>query len=102
MLKSIDIKQRIEWSDPEDVTEPKTIFVLRPLTSSEMLSLADGGDASKKTVGLIVASIVEVRNFGGETDIKTIVDSLPLTTMTSLSQKVAEINHLGAETRKNS
>lgn len=68
MITGIDIKQRIEYSDPKD-TENPTIFVLKPLTSSERFNLSgnikDGkmqlnGRAALDTFLVIVD---EIRNF---------------------------------------
>ena len=39
MLKGIDINKRIEYISKEDKEEEKTVFVLKPLSGADMLSL---------------------------------------------------------------
>lgn len=104
MIQGIDVTQRIEFVDPNDTGDPKTVFVLRPLTASEILTLRySTTDNAMRIFNTIKASIVEAKNyFKSFEDKDKLVDSLPMNLITSLSLKIAEINHLQAEEIKNS
>lgn len=104
MITGIDVNQRVEFSISSDTEEPKTIFIARPLTASEMMSFSsDNRDAVEKTFGLLEKSIVEVRNYAqSDKPIKDILRTLPIIAINELSLKIAEINHLNDLERKNS
>lgn len=105
MIKGIDVNQRIEFSLSVDDSEPKTIFVLRPLTAGEMMDLSSmtGKSAAERSFNLLEKSIVEVKNYDhGNKAISDIVQTLPIVAINELSLKIAEINHLNEAERKNS
>ena len=99
MLKAIDVNQRIEFSSKDDKSDPKTIFVFRPLSGIEMLQFSQG---SKEDIrNMLVKSLVEVKGYD-HTDIEQVVDSLPLNVVGELIQKVNAINNFTGEEEKNS
>jgi predicted transcriptional regulator of viral defense system len=102
MLKGIDVRQKINFSLPGD-TEPKTVFVLRPLTSIEMMEFSDVNNESK-TKALkfyIETSLVEIQNFVTD-NVKEVVDCIDTKTLGELIGKLNEINHLTQDEAKNS
>ena len=84
MLKGLDLKQRIEFSSSKDTADPKTIFVMRPLSGEEQENFKDPGTNKIKLAGtkiydFLAAAIVEIKNFDGDGDVRsklvTITDS---------------------------
>lgn len=103
MLKGIDIKQRIEFVSEKDTDEPKTVFVLRPLTSLEKLNFATASQENQ-SAGLemyLRKSIVEVRNFH-VSEIGEVIDSLPPETLGEIMIELNKINELSKNETKNS
>ena len=102
MLKGIDVRQKINFSLPGD-TEPKTVFVLRPLTSIEMMEFSDVNSESKSKAlkFYIETSLVEVQNFVTD-NVKEVVDYVDAKTLGELIGKLNEINHLTQAESKNS
>lgn len=106
MIKFIDMKDREEFISSQDATEPKTVFVLKPLSSmdhgktirryEEQMQL----DAMFETVK---ACLVEIRN--GEAVIKDITDdvikSIPLNVIIELMDRIMAKNTLSGQDTKN-
>lgn len=105
MLKALNVNSEIVFTSKDDKTEPKTEFILKPLTSIQKMEMFVGVDAKSAFKGdslkkILLASIKEVRNF----DIKNIdevIDVLPIETITELTLKVIDINGLTADEQKN-
>lgn len=100
MLQGIDVSQRIEFSSVSDTGEPKTVFVLKPLSGLEMLEFSGGGtDDIKK---MIIKSIVEVKNFSKDgISIEEVVGSLNLSVVGELINKINYLNNLSRQDEKN-
>lgn len=107
MLKGIDINERIDYVSKHDDSEPKTVFVFRYLTSSEMLGLSkyfsDSGSkiSGDDVINILDQAIVEIRNFQTN-DKRQALSSLPLNVLEELVANMLSINKLGEIERKNS
>ena len=68
MRTGIDVSQRFEYSFPDDV-DPKTIFVIKPLTASDRFDMGQFvKDGQMKLSGAVALStflivVEEIRNF---------------------------------------
>jgi len=108
MIGIIDIEQRIEFVSKDDNTEPKTVFVLRPLSGADMIDLsqfAEDGVLNLKgdyLINMIDKSTVEIKNINSALPKRKIIESLPVGVITELVAKVGEINNLTEQDRKNS
>jgi len=103
MIQRIDVNKRIDFVCPSDTSEPKTVFVLRPLSSSEIMNDASNDkEKISKAMDMLEKSIVEVRNGGEYKSKRELIDTLPMDIIGDLSNKVTELNHLTKELAKNS
>lgn len=102
MLRGIDIKQRIEYISPSDTSEPKTIFVLKPLSALEMLSFTqlNETDQSAAFAFFLQKSIVEIKNFD-TSDVKESIEMLPFALIGELMVEINKINNLSKAESKN-
>lgn len=101
MLKGIDARQRVEFSASND-TEPKTVFVLKPLTSLEMMSFVGiENDQMKSMKAYLKYSIVEVKNYHIQ-NIDDLIDSLDPKTLGELILEINKLNNVGSSEAKNS
>ncbi len=109
MLKGIDINQRVEFISTKDTDEPKTVFVLRPLTGSEMLDVSkyitDGklsisGDFATYVLG---NAIVEIKNpdLKEKEEIQTFIKKMTTFIITELISEVTRLNNLSDDEAKN-
>ena len=103
MLKGIDIRQRIDFVSSKDVGEPKTIFVLRPLSSIEMLEFSTASEKGQSFAMrfYLEKSIVEVKNFMTD-NIEEAVSNIDPATLGELITELNEINYISGEDSKNS
>lgn len=105
MLVGINKEQRIEITSKHDTSEPKTVFVFRPMTGAEMVDIGGFGPEVKLSgdmiVDFITRSLIEVKNFDGQTDIKEIVECLPANILTELVESIVDINNLTKDDEKN-
>lgn len=107
MLKGIDISQRIEFVSKTDQSDPKTVFVLRPFTGIEMVSLSQFFDAGKMTmtgngiVEFIEKAIVEVKNYKEGLTVRQVIESLSGQVIGELVSEISIINNLTEQDRKN-
>lgn len=103
MLKGIDIRQRIEFSSSLDTNEPKTIFVLKPLTSLETthFSTLHDDDQLSALRFYIKSSIVQIKNFETE-DVDEAINLLDSTTLGELLTEINKINKVSKDDVKNS
>ena len=108
MLEGIDSRQRIEYSLKRDKDEPKTLFVIKPLTGIAMLNLADvykDGQIKMRgsdIVELLDSSIDEIKN---HPDVETcgkrkVIESLELQDLEELINKVTEVNNITDSDKK--
>lgn len=103
MITGIDIKQRIEFVSKNDLTEPKTVFVLRPLSSLEMMEFSEKSNQSQ-AIGILFyleKSIVEVKNFATQ-DIKEVIQSINVGLLGELIIAINKLNNVSGEEAKNS
>ena len=106
MIEGLNIKNTIEFTSKNDVSDPKTVFVLRPLKAHEILDAGNVSDGKMRLSGqyvvqMIESSVVEIRNYNTEGTIREKVESLPLSVMTELINKISEINNLSEKEAKN-
>lgn len=105
MIQGIDVNKRIEFISKEDLSEPKTIFVFRPLTGSEMIDLGtsvDGGNiklSGQAIIDFIDKSLVEVKNFS-DLPKRQVLDSLSPSILAELVNTVSEINNITDKDKK--
>lgn len=100
MIKAIDPNARIEFVSSSDVGEPKTVFILRPLSGIEMMQFSEG--KQDDVFKMLISSIVEVKNFPVEgLSVPEITNSLNLTVLAELIQKVNSLNNLTEQEAKN-
>lgn len=95
MIQGIDVNQRIEFVSEKDSSEPKTVFIFKPLSGFEMLDVQDGGLDLKR---FIKRTIIEVK---GVEDKDLFLESLPLSIVGELIKKANEVNKLTEEETKN-
>jgi hypothetical protein len=106
MLKGIDTRQRIEFISSVDISEPKTLFILKPLSSLEMMEFSTINELDQ--VGALriylEKSIVEVKNFNSlsQCSINELIDSIDPKTLAELIIEINKINNLSGGEIKNS
>ncbi len=100
MIKGIDVNQRIEFSLTSDKDEPKTVFVMKPLSGLEMMEFSTGAKAD--IINMISKSIVEVKNFlNANASVSEILNCLNIQDIGELINKVNEINMITRQDSKN-
>lgn len=103
MLEGIDLNQRIEFVSSYDKLEPKTVFVLRPLSGVELLGLGgtiEGGKIKLTRdyiLDLISKSLVEIKNSESGKTNQEMVESLNFLVLGELINRIADINSLKNE-----
>ena len=108
MLKGIDISQRVEFSCVDDV-DPKTVFVLRPLSGLQMIDVAKNMTDGKLVLdaeyiqSILEKSIVEVKNpdIKDKKKIEEYISSLDSGTLTELVVEIGGINNMTGDEQKN-
>jgi len=109
MLKGIDVSQRIEFSCEDDV-EPKTVFILKPLSGLQMIEVSKNLSTDKKLVlnaqyiqSILECSIVEIKNPEVKeiNKINDFISSLSSVVLTELVVEVGKLNNLTGEEQKN-
>lgn len=106
MIKGIDVNQRIEFVSKNDNSEPKTIFVFRPLTAESMLSFAseqNNGElklTGSKIFDFLEMSIVEIKNYQ-EGSVNELLRTLPPMIIAELVQEAGNINKMNGQDEKN-
>ncbi len=98
MIKGIDVNQRIEFLSKFDNSEPKTVFVLRPLSGFEMMEFSEG--RKEDIYNMILKSVVEVKNFE-DNNIEKAINSLGIRVIGELIQFINEINNITEQDAKN-
>lgn len=107
MLEGIDINQRIEFTLTSDKTEPKTVFVLKPLSGADMFSFSSDIKDGKltltgdKIIELLEKSVVQVKNYKTD-NIKESLNMLKINDLAELLAKVNSINNISEDEAKNS
>lgn len=107
MLKGIDVNQRIEFVSKDDVSEPKTVFILRPFSGIEMVSMSQFFDSGKMAlsgdgvVAFLEKAIVEIKNFKDGLSVKEAIQQLSGNVLGELVNEIASINNLTGQDQKN-
>ena len=106
MIKCIDLKEREEFISTQDTTEPKTVFVLKPLSSMDrgkIITRFDNGDNVDAMFATVAACLVEIRN--GDDVVKDITEetlkSVPLEVVIEIHNRILDRNTLLEQDRKN-
>jgi hypothetical protein len=105
MKKVININQRFDFCLSSDIEEPKTVFVLRPLSGLEMLEMSsfvkDGQLClnEKNVFSMLSKSIVEIKNFD-TTNIEEAINSLDVSDITELIMEIGKINNITEADKK--
>lgn len=107
MIIAIDVNKRVEYSLKGD-SEPKTVFVFRPLTGAEMLDLARFLDDGKLRITgdyvleLLKKSIVETKNPDKrDIELKTFIAGLQPDALMELVNEAGKLNSLTEDDEKN-
>jgi len=98
MIQGIDINQRIEFVSKRDTTEPKTVFIFKPLSGFEMLKVQETIDENQKIKKFISETVVSI---SGVEDKNQFIESLPITILGELLEKANEINSFSETEIKN-
>ena len=85
MIKTININERIEFISQFDTTEPKTVFVFRPLSGLEMIKLSEG---SLDIERFLNAAILEIK---GVEDKAAFIKTLEAKVLGELVNKANEV-----------
>ena len=96
MIQGVDLSQRIEITLEGDL-EPKTIFVIRPLSGLEMTELQQ---SSNVVISTLEKSVVEIKGQPNTLTAIEYVKTLGMGHLTDLLQKVAKINNISLEQSK--
>ena len=99
MLQGIDVNERFEFISKLDKTEPKTKFIFKPLSGSDMFGL-QGKDESFIIV-VLDKSIVEIQNMPEGLSKEDYIRSLKSNALNELFEKFNEINNLTDDDIKN-
>lgn len=95
MLSGIDVNQRIEFISSWDTTEPKTVFVFKPLAGFEMIKLSEVGFDVQQFLEKTIVEIV------GVADKSAFLNSLSVKILGELINKANEINKITEQETKN-
>ncbi len=98
MLQGINIDQRVEFVSEFDTSEPKTKFIIRPLSGVDMLNT---GTTENPLLSLLIASVESIENFKGEKDKEKIIRSLPTNVFNELLEHINKMNEVTDDDRKN-
>lgn len=109
MLKGTDVSQRVEFSSAEDKSDPKTIFVLRPLNALEAFEVARKMDMETQSltpeyvIALLGKAVVEIKNpdLKEAQEVFDFVVSLPITILLEIVTEANTLNKLSDEETKN-
>lgn len=118
MIKGIDINQRINFSFKNDQSEPKTVFVLRPLSPTEFSEFSKFDPETKTAIvskdsiiSVLCNAVDEIRNYQiGEKTIDSAKDketkrevfmSLPMAELNEVFSEIIAMNKLGDIEAKN-
>lgn len=109
MIEGIDLNLRVEFVSKDDKADPKTVFVLRPLSGSEKINLS--GFYSRGKLSLTGSYLLDVlRKCVVETknpDLKNeelgeYLERLPSDIIVELGEKITDLVDVTDDERKNS
>src|SRR3990167_1626321 len=102
MIEGLSLSERIEFTSSKD-TDPKTVFVLKPLSGLDRIDLSSNMRAGERVLNsasarlVLELSIVEVRNWKEEKQVKEIIEVLPAEIITELLDRIVNLNQLGKD-----
>lgn len=100
MITGIDINQRIEVTLDSDKTEPKTVFVVRPLSGMDRIVIGTDESDVPVAVKILSRSIVEIKN-NNDIPVNEFLYMLSIDDLNGLLGKVNELNEITDEEVKN-
>jgi hypothetical protein len=107
MITIIDVKQRIDFVSKFDTTEPKTVFVLRPLSGSELLEMSGSVENGEINItgrfmySFLEKSIVEIKNGPEQMIVSEVIKGLSAGVISELVTLITKINHMTKDDEKN-
>ncbi|NCD17873.1 MAG: hypothetical protein EOL91_11320 [Actinobacteria bacterium] len=97
MLNFIDTRQRVEFISEYDKTEPKTVFILKPISGIDRINSFEGNQYSaKKTIS---NALVEIKNCG-DLSKDEVIESISLDVINELFSKINEMSEVDADGKK--
>lgn len=100
MLQGVDKLEQIRFTSVHDEEEDKTVFVLRPLSGTELMRSTNKDDSFESLMNLLKISIVSIENFSTN-DVNEAIELLPSSVLTELLEQVNKLNHLTEDDQKN-
>lgn len=94
MLQGLNTNERIEFVSKYDLTEPKTVFVLKPLSGYESTSINNLFES-------LMLVIVDIRNIPEQTSKEDYIKSLDQQSFTELVMKINSLNKVTENEKKN-
>lgn len=101
VIKGIDVNKRHEFICSLDKEEPKTIFVIKPLSGEDRANFSDEGNvklSGTKLYDFLAASIVDIKNFDIDGDIRTKLISIKDDAV--IAELVLEVGRISNMTRQ--
>lgn len=115
MLEGILITDTVNFSSKTDKSDPKSVFVLRPLSGLEVIEAlgyqkteeeANGKQKIIKTREscefMLKHSVIETHNFFNELKLPDRISRMPFDVIMEIVGEIEKISLLGAEEEKNS
>ena len=109
MIEGIDLNRRIEFVSQEDKSDPKTVFILRPMAGSEHINLSGfyaGGKVAMTgdyLMDILRKCVTGTRNpdLEGE-ELKTYLEALPPEIIVEVGGRITDLAGVSDDERKNS
>jgi hypothetical protein len=105
MLKGINVNQRIEFVSSKDTEEPKTVFVLRPLTGEEKANFNDDGSiklAGTRIYDFLSLAVVEIKNYEVEGTVREkLVSIKDDSVIAEIINEIGKISNMTGQDQKN-
>ena len=108
MLKGLDSRQKIEYVSKHDEDEPKTVFVIMPLTGVAMINLSTLNKKGKiqlkgeDVIDMLDGSVYEIKNHPDNDKLtkREILEALEFPIIEELMAEVQKINNLTEDDKK--
>lgn len=110
MLQGINTQERVRFSSVLDKSEPKTVFVLRPLTGFEVFALEKLNDMKSEKMSveyareLLKLSVLEIENYDfpeKDASVSEKLETLPFYSILEIAGQVKKLMVLTSEDEKN-
>lgn len=99
MIPLIDVNQRVEYVSEHDKTEPKTVFVIRPMSGADRTNIGLSDDKSPIYMRILKEALVEIK--GIEMDKDSVLKQLPMDVLNELMSKINEVSGITENDKKN-